>query len=247
MAAVARATASPRPDIVRITTAPPDCASKHIEIHKVLTVNRVSGGAALALILDFPPPLAPVEAEGLRRIRRLSGPLEWLFAGLFIVGAALLTIAVLAVLFYGGDRLQIRPGGMQIYVEATVPPPPPGWTTVGVIPLVRKVALATSATLMIGPALAILWQLRRLFRLYGAGVILEARNARIIGLIAGWLVAYAVAPALGHLVVEAAGFDDEGWLRLDSLQALVLGLVLFVIARVMRWGADVADDASRFV
>ena len=197
-------------------------------------------------VISFPPPL-PGDAPLLGRIRRLSRPLEWLFTGLFVIGAVLLTIAVVAVLAYAGDRLQIRPGGMQIYVEAVVPPPPPGWTTVGVIPPIRKVALATSACLMIGPALAILWQLRRLFRLYGSGTILGAENARIIGLIAGWLVAYAVAPTLGHYVVEAAGFDDEGWLRLDSLQALGLGLVLFVMARVMRWGAEVADDASRFV
>lgn len=197
-------------------------------------------------VIDFPPPL-PEEAPVLARIRRLSRPLEWLFVGLFAIGAVLLAVAVVAVLTYSGDRLQIRPGGMQIYVEAVVPPPPPGWTTVGVIPLVRKVALATSACLMIGPALVILWQLRRLFRLYGSGRILAAENARIIGLIATWLVAYAVAPTLGHFVGEAAGFDDEGWLRLDSLQALVLGLILFVMARVMRWGAEVADDASRFV
>lgn len=202
---------------------------------------------ALALILDFPPPSTPIEPEQLGRIRRLSRPLEWLFAGLLVLGSALLAVAVFAVLFYGGDRLQIRPGGMQIYIEATVPPPPPGWTTAGVIPIARKVALATSACLMIVPALAILWHLRRLFRLYGEGAILGAGNARAIGLIAGWLIAYAVAPSLGHLVVEAAGFDDEGWLRLDSLQALILGLVLFVIARVMRWGAEVADDAARFV
>lgn len=197
-------------------------------------------------VIPFPPPL-PGEAPLLARIRRLSRPLEWLFTSLFVVGALLLAIAVVAVLSYAGDRLQIRPGGMQIYVEAVVPPPPSGWTTVGVIPPIRKIALATSACLMIVPALAILWQLRRLFRLYGSGTILGSENARVIGLIAGWLLAYAVAPTLGHYVVEAAGFDDEGWLRLDSLQALGLGLVLFVMARVMRWGAEVADDASRFV
>lgn len=201
----------------------------------------------MALILDFPPPSTPIEPEALGRIRRLSRPLEWLFTGLLGLGSALLAVAMLAVLFYAGDRLQIRPGGMQIYIEATVPPPPPGWTTVGVIPTVRKIALATSACLMSGPALTILWRLRQLFRLYGAGVILGIENARIIGQIAGWLVAYALAPTLGHFVVEAAGFDDEGWLRLDSLQALTLGLVLFVIARIMRWGAEVADDAARFV
>ena len=69
----------------------------------------------------------------------------------------------------------------------------------------------------------------------------------LVGLIAVWLIAYAVAPTLGHLLVTAAGFDDEGWLRLDSLQALALGLVLFVVARVLHWGAEVSDDASRFV
>lgn len=200
----------------------------------------------MAMILSFPPPL-PAETPLLGRIRRLSRPLEWLFAGLFALGATLLAIAVVAVIFYAGDRLQVRPGGMQIYIEAAVPSPPPGWTTVGVIPLHRKLALATSASLMIVPALAILWQLRRLFRLYGAGAVLGVENARIIGLIAGWLVAYAFAPTLGHYLVEAAGFDDEGWLRLDSLQALCLGLVLFVMARVMRWGAEVADDAAQFV
>ncbi len=197
-------------------------------------------------IIPFPPPLSG-EAPLLARIRRLSRPLEWLFAGMFVIGAGVLTVAVVAVLAYTGDRLQIRPGGMQIYIDAAVPPPPPGWTTVGAIPLTRKIALAMSACVMIGPALAILWQLRRLFRLYGSEQILGADNARIIGLIASWLVAYAIAPTFGHLVVEAAGFDDEGWLRFDSLQALVLGLILFVMARVMRWGAEVADDAARFV
>ena len=198
------------------------------------------------MILPLPPLVAddpPIPG----RIRRLSRPLEWLFAGLFGLGTLLLFIAVVAVLAYGGDRLQIRPGGMQIYIEAAVPPPPAGWTTVGVIPFHRKLALAASACLMIVPALAVLWQLRRLFRLYASGVILKTENARVIGLIADWLIAYAVAPTVGHFLVEAAGFDDEGWLRIDSLKALVLGLVLFVIARVMLWGADVADDASRFV
>lgn len=44
-----------------------------------------------------------------------------------------------------------------------------------------------------------------------------------------------------------AGFDDEGWLRMDSAKALALGLILFVVARVMAWGAELHDDASRFV
>lgn len=200
----------------------------------------------MALLLEFPPPV-PSEPAAFHRIRRLSRPLEWLFAGLFGLGALLLAVAVVAVLVYAGTRLQVRPGGMQIFIEAQAPAPRAGWSTVGSLPVIQKLALATSATLMMAPALAVLWQLRRLFRLYGAGVVLEARNARCMTAIALWLMAYAVAPTLGHVVVTLAGFDDEGWLRMDSVKALGLGLILFVVARVMAWAAEVHDDASRFV
>lgn len=200
----------------------------------------------MALLLEFPRPIPP-EPAAFHRIRRLSRPLEWLFAGLFGFGALLLTVAVVAVLAYAGTRLQVRPGGMQIFIEAQTPALRAGWSTVGSLPAIQKLALATSATLMMAPALAVLWQLRRLFRLYGAGVVLEARNARCMTAIALWLMAYAVAPTLGHVVVTLAGFHDEGWLRMDSAKALALGLILFVVARVMAWAAEVHDDASRFV
>lgn len=200
----------------------------------------------MALILEFPPP-APTEPPAFGRIRRLSRPLEWLFAALFGLGAILLVVAIVAVLAYAGTRLQVRPGGMQIFIEAQAPALHPGWWTVGSLPVIQKLALATSATVMMGPALAVLRQLRRLFRLYGAGVVLEPVNARCMTAIAVWLMAYAIAPALGHVVVTLAGFDDEGWLRMDSAKALGLGLILFVVARVMAWAAEVHDDASRFV
>lgn len=198
-------------------------------------------------VIAFPPPPIPLEPDAFIRIRRLSRPLEWLFTLLFALGAALLAIAVIAVLTYVGPRLQVRPGGMQIYIEATVPPVPSGWTTVGALPWIQKIALALSASVMMVPALAVLWGLRRLFRLYGSGIVLTPANARCMTGIALWLIAYAVAPTLGHILVTVAGFDDEGWLRIDSAKALALGLILFVIARVMAWGAEVHDDASRFV
>lgn len=200
----------------------------------------------MSQLLSFPPP-APDEAPALGRIRLLSRPLAWLFTALLALGSGVLAVAVVAVLTYTGTRLQVWPGGMQIYVEATVPPVPPTWTTVGQLPLIQKLALAVSATVMMGPALAILWELRRLFGLYVSGVVLAVENARRIGRIAAWLIAYAVAPTIGHFIVDLSGFDDRGWLRFDSLQALLLGLVLFVIARGMLWGAAVQDDASRFV
>lgn len=200
----------------------------------------------MALVAALPPPVPPRPAP-LDRIAAVSRPLQWLFTAALAVGAVILLGAVVMVLFYEGPRVQVRPGGLQIFIEPDAPRLVEGWTTLGAMPFTRKLALAASATLMLVPALAVLWQLRRLFGLYRAGVVLAVENARCLTVMAIWLVAYAVAPTLGHLLVTAAGFDDEGWLRLDSLQALGLGLVLFVIARVMAWAAEVHDDASRFV
>lgn len=199
-----------------------------------------------ARVAILPPPV-PARPAALDRIARVSRPLQGLFTLAFAVGAVLLIGAVLTALFYEGPRVQVRPGGLQIFIEPGTPRLIDGWTTLGAMPFTRKLALAGSATLMLTPALAVLWQLRRLFGLYRAGVVLAVENARCLTVMAIWLVAYAVAPTLGHLLVTAAGFDDAGWLRLDSLQALGLGLVLFVMARVMAWAAEVHDDASRFV
>lgn len=200
----------------------------------------------MALVATLPP-LVPSRPAALDRIAAVSRPLLWLFTAALVVGAVILLGAVLTVLFYEGSRVQVRPGGLQIFIEPGAPRLVEGWTTLAALPFTRKLALAGSATLMLTPALAVLWQLRRLFSLYRAGVVLAVENARCLTVMAIWLVAYAIAPTLGHLLVTAAGFDDEGWLRLDSLQALGLGLILFVMARVMAWAAEVHDDASRFV
>lgn len=210
-----------------------------------MSVNH--GGRVEAAAVSVLPPRVSDVAPPLQRIRALSRPLEVLFAVLSAVGLVLLIGAVATALFYDGPRVQVRPGGLQVFVEMETPSVVPGWTTLGDMPPHRRLALAVSATLMLTPALAILWTLRRLFRLYSRGVVLSAENVRCLATIAVWLIAYAVAPTIGHLVVTAAGFDDEGWLRMDSFQALCLGLVLFVVARVMRWSAEIADDAARFV
>jgi hypothetical protein len=200
----------------------------------------------MALIATLPPRV-PTRPEALDRIAGVSRPLQWLFTAVLAIGAVVLLGAILTALFYEGPRVQVRPGGLQIFIEPGTPRLMPGWTTLGAMPFTRKLALAGSAALMLTPALAVLWQLRRLFGLYRAGVVLATENARCLTIMAIWLIAYAAAPTLGHLLVTAAGFDDRGWLRLDSLQALGLGLVLFVMGRVMAWAAEVHDDASRFV
>ena len=197
-------------------------------------------------LIDFPQP-APAPEATVRIIRRLSRPLVWLITSVLVLTVAVLAVMFAAVLFYDGPRLLVRPGGLQILLMATPPPIPDGWFSLGQAPLLQRLALVTSGGLMMGPALAILWTLRRLYVLYGEGRVLEAENARLLKIMAIWLVAYALGPTLGHSLVASTGFDDQGWLRMDSLQALVLGFVLFVIARVMQLAAEAHDDASRFV
>lgn len=197
-------------------------------------------------VIELSPP-APAPDATVRVIRRFSRPLVWLFTAVLLLTIVVLAIMLAAVLFYDGPRLLVRPGGLQILLMATPPPVPEGWYSLGQAPLVQRLALVASGALMMAPALAILWTLRRLFVLYGEGRVLEAGNARLLQVMAIWLIAYAVGPTLGHYLVSTTGFDDQGWLRMDSVQALVLGLVLFVIARVMRLAAEAHDDASRFV
>jgi hypothetical protein len=197
-------------------------------------------------LIDFPQP-APAPEATVRVIRGLSRPLVWMITAVLLLTVAVLAVMFAAVLFYDGPRLLVRPGGLQILLMATPPPIPEGWFTIGRLPLIQRLALVASGGLMMGPALAILWTLRRLFVLYGEGRVLEAGNARLLKTMAIWLIAYAVGPTLGHYLVASTGFDDRGWLRMDSLQALGLGLVLFVIARVMQLAAEAHDDASRFV
>ena len=211
-----------------------------------MSVNQVASEGRSSRVVSLPGRVSD-QPPALDRIRRLSRPLAWLFTVAAALALILLLGAVATVLIYEGSRVQVRPGGLQIFIEPTPPRIVTGWTTLASMPWLRKLALAGSAALMLTPAIAVLWTLRRLFRLYAQGVVLAVDNARCIALIAAWLIAYAVAPTLGHLLVTAAGFHDEGWLRMDSFQALGLGLVLFVIARVMRWGAEIADDAARFV
>lgn len=198
----------------------------------------------MASVIPLPPRIIDAP-DAVSRIRRLSRPMAWLCTLLLAAAVAILVGAVLTALFYDGPRVQLRSGGLWI----TVPPDTPSMTgrTLADLPTRTRLALAGSATIMLAPAVLILFMLRRLFTLYSRGAVLETRNARCLESIALGLIVYAIAPTLGHLLVASAGFDDSGWLRLDSLQALVLGGVLMIIGRVMRWGAMVHDDASRFV
>ena len=92
------------------------------------------------------------------------------------------------------------------------------------------------------------WSLRSLFRLYSQGKVFGLPNARLIQLMGVCLVADAAAPFLCHLVLSATGYEiDKMWAHMASVQELILGAVVFVIALVMKAGHEIEEDREGFV
>jgi uncharacterized membrane protein YbjE (DUF340 family) len=62
-----------------------------------------------------------------------------------------------------------------------------------------------------------------------------------------WLCAYALAVPLPPVPL-ATGYEiDKNWAHMASLQAFVLGLLVFVIGQVMQVGREIEEDREAFV
>ena len=198
-----------------------------------------------AVILDFAAP-EPEPTPAHRRIRLASRGLAWLFTGLLALWSlfcAFLTAAFLVPPV--GRFVGIGPSGMLLTALPHLPPP---YVPVSGLPLLQRLAHVPVGLINFAPPLAIFWALRRLFGLYARGVVFSAENACCIQWIGAALAANAVAPFLGvqflralHLVI------DRQWLHASSLQELVLGAVVYVIALVMQVGREIEEERGQFV
>ena len=57
-----------------------------------------------------------------------------------------------------------------------------------------------------------------------------------------------MTPFLCHLVLDATNYEiDKAWMHLSSLQAFILGLLVFVIAQVMQVGREIEEDRKAFI
>ncbi len=76
----------------------------------------------------------------------------------------------------------------------------------------------------------------------------QPTNARRLRDTGAWLVADGVLPLVCHLVLAAAGLElDRRWAHLGSVQEVVVGGLLFVIAAVMTLGREIEEDGGGFV
>jgi hypothetical protein len=197
----------------------------------------------MSAVIQLPPPVRPSEqAPRLRRLRFASRLLSWLFTGLLILIALVAAVLIAGVVAYPGDDYRI--GSNAVWIGKG----PADSVAFHTLSLPHRLTYALVGAIRIAPSLLILWHLRALFGLYANGEVFGRDNSRHIGRIGIWLCAYAVAPFLCHLLLQATGFEiDKRWLHLASFQALVLGLLVFVIARVMQVGHEIEEEGKGFI
>lgn len=196
----------------------------------------------MSAVVQFPIPDTPPTPPQLRRLRLGSRALSWLFAGLIGVVGLVATILIAGVVFYGGENYRIGAGAVWIGAGS------PDSVAFHTLTLPHRLVYAAIGAVRITPSLMIFWHLHGLFDLYAKGEVFGRRNGRRLAHIGAWLCLYAVSPFVCHLVLAATGYEiDKVWMHLSSVQALVLGLLVFVIAQVMAVGHEIEEDRKAFV
>jgi hypothetical protein len=203
----------------------------------------------MAHVLELPPVAIDEIGRGAAhvRIRWTSEALAWLFTiclvGFGVVAAALIIAFIIP---YAGDSVLIGPAGMMLTIGASHPPH--GYIPVGSLPLVQRLAHVPAGFIVATPMLVLFWNLRRLFGLYSRGVVFARENAVCLKWAGVALAADAAAPFTAHGLLQLTGFAvDQHWLHFYSLQELVLGGIVYVIAQVMEVGREIEDERSQFV
>lgn len=200
----------------------------------------------MATVLHLKPlyraPVAPEESAAQRRVRLGSLAAAWLFTGLFVLAATILATAIGVMIFYKGELVRIGPDNCYIGQG------PANSVAFGSLPLVHRLVYVVTGVVRATPILMMFWSLRALFDGYARGEVFSAEAARRFGRVGGWLCAYAVSPFLCHLALSATGYEiDKNWAHLASLQAFILGLLVFVIGQVMQVGREIEADREAFV
>jgi hypothetical protein len=125
---------------------------------------------------------------------------------------------------------------------------PPHYVAVVDMPLVQRLAHVPVGLLNAAPIVVLFWSLRRLFGLYAKGVVFAPQNARSLKHIGAALIVLAVAPWLGHTVLDSLHLAiDRAWMHASSLQELILGAIVYVIAQVMQLGRELEEEQRQFV
>jgi hypothetical protein len=198
------------------------------------------------IALDASVPAGEMRAP--RRLRALSRGLSLLFALLLGLVIFILLAAIVALLFFP-QYLQTNSSSVGIWIgpHGTVPPLRPGMVRLSDQPLITHLAGAADVAIGLTPVFFIFSHLRRLFRLYAAGIVFTQQNAVHLKHIGLWLIAYPFANFISNLVFQLAGGTDHSWFHASDIEALVLGLIVTVIAQVMEFGRAIEQEKDSFI
>ncbi|CAN5136628.1 hypothetical protein BH10PSE3_BH10PSE3_08160 [soil metagenome] len=186
--------------------------------------------------------LPAIETHAQRRVRLGSRGLTWLFTGLLVLSSAILVTALITMIFYKGELVRIGPDNCYIGEG------PPNSVAFGSLPLPHRLIYCLVGIARATPIIMLFWSLRSLFALYARGKVFSPANGQAFSRIGGWLCAYALSPFICHLALSATGYEiDKNWAHMASVQAFVLGLLVFVIGEVMRVGREIEEDREAFV
>jgi hypothetical protein len=198
------------------------------------------------IALDDTVPTGEMRAP--RHLRALSKGLALLFTLLLGVVIFALLAGIIALLFFP-QYLLTNASSVGIWIGPHGAPPAlrAGMVRLSDQPLITHVAGAVDWAIGLAPIFFVFWHLRRLFRLYAAGIVFAQKNALHLKHVGLWLVAYPFANFISNMVFRLAGGTDHSWLHASDIEALVLGLIVFAIAQVMEFGRDIEQEKDSFI
>ncbi|MGC1549158.1 MAG: DUF2975 domain-containing protein [Rhodanobacter sp.] len=176
---------------------------------------------------------------------------SWL-AGLCLLVTLAIALLEVGALVFRFNHAGLMHGGFAFNVDlpwfGMGEAPDPTFVPIDHFTLGQSLLCAALLTLRLLPGLVILWSLMRLFGMYGRGEVFTARNTRHIRIIAWALVAYAAVPLITHASLFVAGMSDVAIkLEVRQLDALVAGLIVLALARVVSFGCAIDEDRQGFV
>lgn len=195
--------------------------------------------------------ISPQE-RALGRIRALSRPLSILITIALAIAVVVPAAQIVVILFFpdhlGSLRSDLSFEGWNVGLGLGPEPHHPGDPRIALesLGLEQRCAVAALAALCTACSALALIQLRALFVLYASGVVFAPDNIRRLKLFGLWLVAAAIA---GNVSGRVFMWVTHATVLTTANAALtvVIGAMLYVIARVMELGREADLERKDFI
>lgn len=185
------------------------------------------------------------------RLIRDGKVFSWL-AGLCLLVTLVIDVLEVGALLFRSNRAGLMQGSFAFNVDlpwlGMIEAPDPAFVPIDHFTVSQSLLCAALLALRLLPGLLILRSLMRLFGMYGRGEVFTARTTRHIRIIGWALMAYAAVPLITHASLFAAGLSAVAIkLEVRQLDALVAGLIVLALARVVSFGCAIDEDRQGFV